>query len=142
MQMHVIRGAKNNSYQEPGATPPANSGELGMEALQADGAPSSLMPTLRKKSIEESFVVQNEAMASSKKYGDNMAAPYIDEMPSEDDNLNPLTTYKKASAPPTTTPKHPQTTWTQMSINCIMNSGAFSSDEMLNSLNERAFGLT
>lgn len=28
-----------------------------------------------------------------------------------------------------------------MSINCIMNSGAFSSDEMLNNLNERAFGL-
>ena len=29
-----------------------------------------------------------------------------------------------------------------MSINCIMNCGAFSSDQMLTALNERAFNLT
>ena len=33
------------------------------------------------------------------------------------------------------------TNWTQMSINCIVNSGPFSSDTMLNALNERAFNL-
>ena len=34
-----------------------------------------------------------------------------------------------------------QQAWTQMSINCIMNSGAFSSDQMVNVLNEKTFGL-
>lgn len=31
--------------------------------------------------------------------------------------------------------------WTQMSINCIMNCGEFSSDQMTKTMNERAFGL-
>jgi hypothetical protein len=31
--------------------------------------------------------------------------------------------------------------WTQMSINCIMNCGAFSSDQMTRTINKRAFGL-
>ena len=35
-----------------------------------------------------------------------------------------------------------QNVWTQMSINCIMNCGVFSSDQMLQILNERAFNLT
>lgn len=35
-----------------------------------------------------------------------------------------------------------QNVWTQMSINCIMNCGAFSSDQMLSQLNERIFNLT
>ena len=35
-----------------------------------------------------------------------------------------------------------QNVWTQMSINCIMNCGVFSSDQMLTILNERAFNLS
>ena len=35
-----------------------------------------------------------------------------------------------------------QNLWTQMSINCLMNCGVFSSDQMLNALNERAFNLS
>lgn len=133
-QMLVTRGAKNN-YPEP----VVSSGELGLEGLQAEGHTGAGM-ALRKKSLEEPYAVQNENLGPGKRYMES--PPFIDEMPSEDEALNPLATLKKASAPPTTTPKQNQITWTQMSINCIMNSGAFSSDEMLNALNERAFGLT
>lgn len=44
---------------------------------------------------------------------------------------------------PRPTPTLPQQNqWTQMSINCIMNCGVFSSDQMLTILNERSFNLS
>lgn len=58
-----------------------------------------------------------------------------------------LQTFAQAPEPRSATPYIPaglphQNAWTQMSINCIMKCGIFSSDQMLTNLNERAFALT
>mmetsp|Transcript_10057 Transcript_10057/g.16944 ORF Transcript_10057/g.16944 Transcript_10057/m.16944 type:complete len:408 (-) Transcript_10057:30-1253(-) len=69
---------------------------------------------------------------------------------SADNKANPRQELEQTTAPPSKlAPQHsknaaPQQNnflWTQMSINCLMNSSQFSSDLMTQNLNERAFGL-
>ena len=41
----------------------------------------------------------------------------------------------------TQAPADHERAWTQMSLNCLMNCGPFSSDQMLDTLNKRIFNL-